>query len=114
MKAYEQFISELDVERIHENTLNILANVGVKFESEEVIDIFKSHGVKVDGEIVYIDEKTLLKCMDTVPNSFEMVADIEEKKVNVGRNSMLTCSIRHPAYIARDGKIKTIDRKSVV
>ena len=50
MKKYEQFIAKEDIELIHENTIRILENVGVKFEHGEALEIFRKHGIRVEGD----------------------------------------------------------------
>ncbi|NTW71351.1 MAG: hypothetical protein HGA49_03825 [Eubacteriaceae bacterium] len=108
MKSYEQYVSKTDVERIHENTLRILSEVGVRFESEKAIEVFKNHGVKVEGDTVYIDEDTLKKCLATAPSTFEMVVNHDGTRQTLGAGAMLTCVIGHPAYIAKEGRIEQI------
>lgn len=114
MKSYEQYISKNDVERIHENTLRILSEVGVKFESEEAISAFKENGVKVVGDVVYIDEETLSKCLHTAPSTFEMLVHHDGTRVTLGTGSMLTCVIGHPAYIEKEGIISKITSEDAI
>jgi len=108
MKSYEQYVSKDDVKRIHENTLRILSEVGVKFESKKALEIFKNHGVKVDGEIVYIDQATLEECLALTPKTFEMTVNYDGTKQTLGDGAMLTCVIGHPAYISKNGMISQI------
>ncbi|MEG0377818.1 MAG: trimethylamine methyltransferase family protein, partial [Eubacterium sp.] len=54
MKAYEKYITLNDVENIHQVSMDILKNVGVKFEDNYILDVFKRNGAKIDGDIVYI------------------------------------------------------------
>jgi len=41
-------LSQEDVESIHRATLEIIESVGVKFPSLKALDIWASHGAKVD------------------------------------------------------------------
>ena len=41
MKSYEKYISKEDVQKIHETSLKVLAEVGVIFEHPEIIELFK-------------------------------------------------------------------------
>ena len=68
MKAYEKYISKEDIEKIHAHTLTILKKVGVKFEHEEALSVFKEHGARIEGDQVYIEEKMLEEALETVPN----------------------------------------------
>lgn len=42
MKPYERFISKKDIQTIHEESIKILSEIGVKFEHETAIELFKS------------------------------------------------------------------------
>ncbi|MEG2898682.1 MAG: trimethylamine methyltransferase family protein, partial [Eubacterium sp.] len=63
-------ITQEKIEKIHEQSLKILKEVGVQFEHEEVLAVFKAHGAKVDGNRVYLEEQTITKYMATIPKSF--------------------------------------------
>ena len=41
MKPYERFISKEDIQTIHEESIKILSEIGVKFEHETAIELFK-------------------------------------------------------------------------
>ncbi|MGL4547517.1 trimethylamine methyltransferase family protein [Eubacterium aggregans] len=61
------FISKADIQKIHETSLKILADVGVNFENEEVLEIFKQHGARVDATTVFMDEKMVMAALSTIP-----------------------------------------------
>ena len=69
-KFYENYISTRDVELLHEYTLKVLKEVGVSFNCEEALDIFKNHGATVEGSIVKFDESLLNAALETVPKTF--------------------------------------------
>ena len=69
-KFYENYVSTRDVELLHEYTLKVLKEVGVSFNCEEALDIFKKHGATVEGSIVKIDESLLNAALETVPKTF--------------------------------------------
>ncbi len=55
----EIHLSEEDVNRIHETSMRLLANVGVVFPSEEALGIFRAHGVRVaDGRAFLTEAQT--------------------------------------------------------
>ena len=56
MKSYEKYISKQAVEKIHEQTLRILDEVGVKFENQEAVEVFKKHGVRVENDTVFFHQ----------------------------------------------------------
>ncbi|ALU12908.1 MAG: Glycine betaine methyltransferase [Eubacterium sp.] len=59
MKKYEQYVSKEDVLKIHAYSVRILEEVGVRFEHEKALEVFKKHGARVEGETVFIPEKMI-------------------------------------------------------
>ena len=112
MKSYEKYISKDSVQKIHENTLRILSEVGVRFENERVLEIFKSHGAKTDGEIVYISESLLKKALSTVPSSYTVYS--ESGPLTYGGGSAVTSSLGSNIYINDDGKIRKLVNQDVI
>ena len=64
--------------------MKILSKVGVVFHEAEVLEIFKKHGCKVDGEKVFFTEVKVLKALETVPSEFAIQARNPEKSVTIG------------------------------
>ena len=52
MKLNYSIGTDQEIERIHEESLKILSEVGVVFHCEEAIDIFRNYGAKVENDIV--------------------------------------------------------------
>ena len=63
-----------EVELIHEKTLNLLENIGIKVESEEARDLLKDNGAVVDetSEIVKFPEALILEQLKLVPDNFKL------------------------------------------
>jgi trimethylamine---corrinoid protein Co-methyltransferase len=55
------------IEAIYEKALDILATIGVEFEVDSVLTLFKKNGAKVDGNRVFISPSLLEKALDTLP-----------------------------------------------
>lgn len=79
-----------DLHRVHDNTVHLLETVGVKFESEEALEIFKAHGAKVDGRVVFITEAMLEVALESAPKSFRWHARDPERTVRIGRRQPRT------------------------
>ena len=79
-----EFLSPADVEQIHNTSMKLLANVGVQFPDDEAIGVFKQHGVKTDGNRVYLTEEQLMKALETVPAQFTIHARNPDRDVTVG------------------------------
>ena len=62
-----KIISDNDLPRIHEASIDLLENTGVIFEHEEVLKIFKKHGARVEGKTVFIPETIAQAAMERTP-----------------------------------------------
>ena len=63
-----------DVERIHEASLDVLANVGVMFHSQRALDVLEAHGATVDREttVARIPAAAVEQAVSTLPRTFTL------------------------------------------
>lgn len=113
MKSYEKFISKEDILKIHENTLKILKNVGVIFENERALEVFRRHGLKIDGNKVFIDEKTLDQCTQSAPAAFT-ISSPSKGDVTLGGGSQIRAPQGMNIYIEDQGKIRKMNNEDVI
>ncbi|MGD9001549.1 MAG: trimethylamine methyltransferase family protein [Anaerolineae bacterium] len=66
------FLTDEQLDRLQEATLEILAEIGVKFPSQEALAVFADHGADVDfeTEIVRIPPELVAEAMGRVPRYF--------------------------------------------
>jgi trimethylamine--corrinoid protein Co-methyltransferase len=76
MRTQYSYLSEPEKERIHRDSLRILAEVGVKFHSAQARGILKRAGAKVDEEnqIIRIPAELVTQALKTAPKSFTLGA----------------------------------------
>ncbi len=79
-----QVVGEETLTKLHQASLNILANTGFIFQSEECLQIFKEHGAKVSGQTVYLSEDMVDKAIQSAPSSFDWTARNSENSITVG------------------------------
>lgn len=82
---FTTFYSKDDIELIHESVLRVFNEVGVKFEYEEALELFKKHGARVEGDLVFIPEELLNKALSTIPESFEIVGPESKLEIGIGK-----------------------------
>ena len=70
--------------RIHEATVKLLAETGIIFEHDEALEIFRRHGAKVEGKIVYIPRKMAEAAMEQTPTTYRHEARNQEQSVTIG------------------------------
>ena len=79
-----EILSSADIELIHNNSMKLLANVGVEFPDDDAVGVFKRHGFKTDGHRVYFSEEQVMSGLETVPAQFTLQARNPERSVTVG------------------------------
>ena len=76
MQTQCRFLSDAEKERIHEDSLKILATVGVQFPSGKALQILAANGAKVDKNerIARIPRDLVEQALRTAPKSFTLGA----------------------------------------
>jgi hypothetical protein len=76
MQMQSRFLSDPEKERIHRDSLRVLAEVGIRFRSARARALLTRHGAKVepDGEIVRIPAEMVAQALKTAPRSFTLGA----------------------------------------
>jgi len=71
-----RFLSEDQLDQLQAATLQILQDVGVRFPSEEALEIFAEHGAQVDHDtqVVKIPRDLVRQALATVPRYFHLGA----------------------------------------
>ncbi len=80
-----QYLTDEQLDRLQEATLDILENIGIKFPSEKALKVFAEHGANVDikTQIVKLNRDLVFKAMKTVPRFFTMGARVPEYDLNL-------------------------------
>ena len=90
--AKPKFFSPEQLQSIHDSSVEILNTKGVVFKSETARNALLNNGARVEGEVVYIPEDLVDKCLKSVPSSFRMDAINPDKAVMIGGDFII-----HPA-----------------
>lgn len=108
-------LSEKNIIKIHETSLKILEEIGVKVGLEEALQIFKKHGAKVDGEIVWIPSSMVEKALQVVPHQFLMAGreekndlSMEDQRVYLGTGGAALTVLDLETGEARPGTLQDI------
>ena len=75
-----------ELTRIHDATLNILQEKGIRFQNEDALKTFKSHGAKVDRDIVHLDGAMVESAIESAPQWFILEGRDPKKSVTMGRD----------------------------
>lgn len=112
MKKYEQYVSKEKIDKIHEYTLRILSEIGIKFENKEALELFRKHGAKVDGEIVYIPEMLLEHVLQFAKKKFVLKSC--KGNVEIGNGTQQGLSITMNIYRHQNGHIDKMTNQDVI
>ena len=85
-----QTLSSEEIRMIHDASMDILKHTGINFNSEKAVRLFKSHGFKTDGRLVFISEERLIDALESAPECFTMRARNPEKCIQVGGGNFVT------------------------
>ena len=89
MRAQCQILSEDERQRIHDESLKILQQVGVKFLSQRALKIMNDNGAKVDLDtgIAKIPAEMVEQALKTAPKSFVLGARDPARDVALPRET---------------------------
>ncbi len=74
MKPELNFLSHEDIETIHECSLKILSEIGMKFPAKEALDVFNKAGAKIiDKDTVLINEALINEALKTTLKRKDMI-----------------------------------------
>jgi len=71
-----EILTPQEVKRIHDATLHIIANVGVRFPSKRALEIWESHGASVDHDKMIVKARPVLieEALKTCPPVYTLAA----------------------------------------
>ena len=99
--SYFKLVEQQTLDNVHEASLNLLSNTGIVFNSDECVDIFKSHGARVDGHTVYLPEAMVNHALEAVPPDFTWEARNPDRtiRVNIAEPGIHVSLNSGPVYI---------------
>jgi trimethylamine--corrinoid protein Co-methyltransferase len=84
-----QVLTKAELGLIHDTSMDILADVGVRFNSSEVIEIFQRHGFRIDGKQVFMTENDVRRALETAPSHFTVRARNPAYNVSIGEDDFV-------------------------
>jgi trimethylamine--corrinoid protein Co-methyltransferase len=79
----------------------IVSEIGVQFADPKIVDMFKDHGQKIDGETVFLDPEFVLEQVAKAPSEFDMQARNHDHDVHIGGDAMVFSSVYGPPFFRR-------------
>lgn len=79
-----EVLSLQEIEEIHAATVEVLETVGVEFQQDEALDVFKAGGARVEGSRVYLSQELLTRALDSAPRLFYLEARNSSRSIWIG------------------------------
>lgn len=97
--------TKTELDKIHRASMEILAGAGICYYDEAALSCFRHHGVKVEGNKVYLQESDVIKALQFIPDHFEWHARNAENSRVVGGDDFVFLPAYGPPFIQEnDGK----------
>ncbi len=94
-----QVFSRNEINQIHQASMEILADTGLRFHSDVALDLFDRHGFKRDGTKVYITENDVQEALDTAPSRFKIRARNPANNVSIGEENFVLLPTAGAPYV---------------
>ncbi|MBW2057134.1 MAG: trimethylamine methyltransferase family protein, partial [Deltaproteobacteria bacterium] len=93
-------LPEKAVEEIHEGSLEILAEVGIRVDNQRAREIFSTHGARIaEGHRITIPPDLVEKALNTVPPSFALYGRQEANNIYYEEGSFYTSTGGSAMYV---------------
>jgi trimethylamine--corrinoid protein Co-methyltransferase len=83
----------------------IVSELGIEFDHEESLDLFRAAGQQVDGQTVRFDPDFVVEQVAKAPSEFDLVARNAARTVRVGGDSMIFSAVYGAPFI-REGAVR--------
>lgn len=93
-------LTQAEIEKIHENSLRILENIGVVITYQPAKDVLAKAGAKIDGDIVRIPKNMVEEAIRLSPSSFTMYARNPEKNVLISTENTVYAGPNCPPFVS--------------
>lgn len=97
-------VSEEELTKIHEASIYILEKRGVVVHHEELREIARKNGAKVENEIVYFSKPLVENAVKKAPEYFELHSRNKDRKITIGRDLIFSPAYGAPFIIDENGR----------
>lgn len=73
-----------NIQKLHEATMRVLERTGVKFHHSDAVDVLKSHGIRVEGDVAHFTEEQIMYWIHKAPSNIDMFARDPRYNVTLG------------------------------
>ena len=100
-----EILSEEAMDTLEGGWRRIVSELGIEFMLPEAVELFARAGQKVEGEKVYLDPDFVLEQVAKAPREFELQARNPEQSVHIGGRHMVFSGVYGPPFV-REGDVR--------
>ncbi len=102
MPRYE-ILSEEAIVTLDAGWRRIVSELGVQFAKPEAVELFAKAGMRVEGEVVYLDPDFVMEQLALAPREFDMRARNPANNVHIGGDDMVFSGVYGPPFVLEGG-----------
>ena len=92
---------------IHNAAMKIMNNIGIEIHNKEALQVYKDHGIRTEGNIVFFTEDQVWEWVKKAPSEFTVYARNPKYNIHVGGNNVNVAPSYGCAFIQdRDGTVR--------
>ena len=96
-----EVLSEAGIDMIHRASIRLLKEIGILIvDYPPALETFRQNGAKVEGDMVYIDEDTLMHFVRHTPSAFTQLARNPANNLPVGGRNIIFAPVYGPPFVA--------------
>lgn len=92
-------LDQTSLDNIHQYSLDLLKDTGIRFPGDKALALFKKHGIRVDGSMVHFEEKDIRQALQTVPAAFTLESRNPSRNIRIGENNYVMAPGYGPPFI---------------
>jgi trimethylamine--corrinoid protein Co-methyltransferase len=104
MPRYD-ILSEDAMSQLDKGWRRLVTEIGVEFDSEQALELFRGAGQKVEDNKVFLDPEFVLAQAAKAPREFEVQARNHEHDIHIGGDSMAFGAVYGPPFV-REGDVR--------
>ena len=104
MPRYE-ILSEDAMTKLEAGWRRLVTEIGVEFDSDRALALFREAGQKVEGQTVFLDPEWVLEQVAKAPREFDVQARNPEHTIHIGGDAMAFGAVYGPPFV-REGDVR--------
>jgi trimethylamine--corrinoid protein Co-methyltransferase len=93
------FLTDSQVEQLHEASLTILARTGLRFSSPAAVAYFRQAGARVEKDHVYLERDLIETCLRQAPAQYTLHARNPQNSITIGGDNCAVMPGGGPPYV---------------